>query len=245
MIEYSLFRKFSHLKAFTTTREDFGDTKVRFQGSLNHPDHLSRLSGLLHMPPSNMIFPVQCHASNIAIIKNNSKEGLSDIDALITGEPGLCLCIQTADCVPVLLYDPVRKVAGAIHAGWRGTLANITSNMVQMMATEFSTNPADIHAAIGPSIGPAVYETGDEVAGLFMEQNGNWEKFMHLKNRGKFHINLQKANILQLISSGVPAGQIENSGYCTYSDPGLWFSARREGTGTGRMVSGIMMLGNL
>jgi polyphenol oxidase len=245
MIEYSLLRKFSHLKAFTTTREDFGDTTVRFQGSRNHQGHLKRLSGLLHIPPANMIFPVQCHTSNIAIIKNNSTEGLSDIDALITGEAGLCLCIQTADCVPVLLYDPLRRVAGAVHAGWRGTLANITANTVQRMATEFSTSPANIHAVIGPSIGPTVYETGDEVAGLFMEQNGNWKEFMQRKNRAKFHINLQKANVLQLISSGVPSDQIENSGYCTYSDPGLWFSARREGTGTGRMVSGIMMLGNM
>jgi len=165
MIEYSLFRKFSHLKAFTTTREDFEYTKVRYQGSRNHPGPLKMLSGLLNIPPANMIFPVQCHTSNIAIIKNNSAEGLSDIDALITGEPGLCLCIQTEDCVPVLLYDPVRRVTGAIHAGWRGTLANITANTAQRMATEFST------------------------------------------------------------------------------DPGLWFSARREGTCTGRMVSGIMMLG--
>lgn len=245
MIEYSLFRKFSHLKAFTTTREDFGDTGIRFQGSRNHPDHLSRLSGLLHIPPASLIFPVQSHSCNIATIKNNTSEGLSDIDALITGEPGLCLCIHTADCVPVLLYDPIRRVAGAIHAGWRGTLANITSNTVQRMVTEFSTNPADIHAVIGPSIGPAVYETGDEVAGLFIQQQRDWQVFMHRKEGGKFHINLQNANVLELISSGVPSDQIENSGYCTYSDPGLWFSARREGTGTGRMVSGIMMLESL
>jgi polyphenol oxidase len=245
MIDYSIFRKFSLLKAFTTTREDFEDTTVRYQGSRYDPGHLKRLSVLLHISPANMIFPVQCHTSNIATIKNNSKEGLGDIDALITGKPGLCLCIQTADCVPVLLYDPIRRVAGAIHAGWRGTLANITANTVQKMATEFSSDPADIHAVIGPSIGSAVYETGDEVAGLFMEQIGDWKDFMHRKEGGKFHINLQKANALQLTSSGVPVEQIENSGHCTYSDPDLWFSARREGTGTGRMVSGIMMLGNL
>lgn len=245
MIEYSLFRKFSELKAFTTTREDFGDTAVRFHGSRSDAGHLNRLSCLLHIPPGRMIFPVQCHTSNIATIKNNSTEGLSDIDALITGEPGLCLCIQTADCVPVLLYDPARRVAGAIHAGWRGTIANITANTVQRMATEFLSNPADIHAVIGPSIGFAVYETGDEVAGLFREQKGDWKEFMQRKEGGKFHINLQKANVLQLISTGVPVGQIENTGHCTYSDQDLWFSARREGTGTGRMVSGIMMLGKL
>ena len=91
-------------------------------------------------------------------------------DASITNRPGLLLAIQTADCVPILLVDPKKRAIAAIHAGWRGTLARIAAKTIGKMQMHFGTNPRDLLAAIGPSIGPCCYEVGTEVATQFLSQ---------------------------------------------------------------------------
>lgn len=145
---------------------------------------------------------------------------LGDGDAMITDEPGLLLAIRTADCVPILLADPVRKVVAAVHAGWRGTVAGILTQTVGQMSTDYETNPLDLIAAIGPAIGPCCFEVGAEVPLPLVDRKANlWE-----------------ANRKQLEQAGV--GSIWVAEQCTMCEPETFFSFRRA-KDTGRMVSAI------
>jgi polyphenol oxidase len=240
MIIHSLSRKFANLLAFTTTREDFSELHPRFTGEAGRL-HREKLAGLLDIPVSSLIFPRQCHTANIEVIGTPANEEIPHTDALITSQPGVCLCIQTADCVPLLFYDPEKKVAGAVHAGWRGTLAGLSGMTVARMQSVYGCDPGTVHAVIGPSIGPAVYETGHEVARLFMEKYPDRADFLKMGTNGKYHLDLWKANASQLLDAGLQTAHIDIMEQCTFESAGLYFSARREGVTTGRLVSGIIM----
>ena len=245
MIHYSIFSQFDVLLAFTTIKEDMADHAPRFSGRPNEGGkNRQELAQKLNISHLSMVFPGQCHTANISSIGNLPVDELTETDGLVTGLRNVCLCIQTADCVPVLLYDPVNRVIGAAHAGWRGTLEGITQKTVETMGNAHSCNPQNIRAVIGPSIGPEVYETGNEVIQLFMEQTAFYKNIMIRQENGRHHLNLWKANELQLLSMGIPFSQIENSGLCTYINNEYLFSARRDGIDTGRMVTGIMIKEN-
>ncbi len=145
---------------------------------------------------------------------------LGDGDALISAERGLLLAMRTADCVPILMADPVRRVVAAVHAGWRGTVAGIAARTVDRMRAEYGTNPQDVFSAIGPSIGPCCFEVSVEVP---------------LPQRDR-KADLWTANREQLEAVGV--GLIWVAGACTMCDERTFYSFRR-GRDTGRMVSAI------
>lgn len=187
--------------------------------------------------PEEMILPVQTHSCNVAVVRD-PMANYPDTDALVTDRGGGMIGIRTADCVPVLLYDTTHGVVAAVHAGWRGTVAGITGKTIEVMKTEFGCCPQDIHAIIGPSISPEVFEVGDEVVEQFVRAGFPEEIVLHAYP--KPHINLWRANEWLLTEAGVPAGQIEVSGLCTYTNIDRFFSARQEGIGTGRLVSGIV-----
>ena len=245
MIHYSIFSQFDDLLAFTTTKEDMADPAPRFSGRPNEGGKNSQeLAQKLNISHLSMVFPGQCHTANISSIGNLPVDELTETDGLVTGLRNVCLCIQTADCVPVLLYDPVNRVIAAAHAGWRGTLEGITRKTVETMGNAHSCKPQNIYSVIGPSIGLKVYETGDEVAALFIEKFNSHDAVVIRKPSGRYHLDLWKVNELQLLSMGIPSSQIENSGSCTYINNEYLFSARRDGIDTGRMVSGIMIKEN-
>jgi len=113
---------------------------------------------------TKFVFPRQTHSDHVAIVDSaNQAESIADTDAVITNEPGLFVCVQTADCVPILLYDPQKKVVAAIHAGWKGTVSKIAQKAICKMTEQYGSNPADIVAGIGPSIHMHAYEVGPEV----------------------------------------------------------------------------------
>jgi len=205
-----------------------------------------RLSGALEINPDRLFFPKQTHTATVKTItkdflywgKEAQKHFLNETDAVITNLQGVCVAVKTADCVPVLLFDPKRKVVAAVHAGWRGTVQNIVFVAIQKMIREFGTDPSDVIAGIGPSISPEVYEVGKEV----------WTQFdpeFYLPTDSdkpdKRLLDLWSANFQQLIKAGVPAEQIEVARTCTFSDLDRFFSARRDGIKTGRMATGIMI----
>jgi polyphenol oxidase len=146
-------------------------------------------------------------------------------DALISDHPGSLLAIRTADCVPVLIADPVRRVCAAVHAGWRGTAAGIVAKTVGEMARKFSSRPADLVAAIGPAIGKCCYEVGPEVAGEF-------------GFTGRSHLDLPETNRRQLLESGLQPRNVDTADLCTACGADDFHSYRRDKT-TGRMVSAI------
>ena len=166
---------------------------------------------------------------------------LEEVDALLTQLPNICIGVSTADCVPIILYDPRRKVTAAIHAGWRGTVKRIVTRCLEEMTAHFSTTPADVLAAIGPCISAEAYEVGEEVVDQFREAGFPLEKIVMRSDAApKPHLNLPLANRLLLEEAGVTSGQISDCGICTFQHHQDFFSARRLGILSGRIFTGIM-----
>jgi YfiH family protein len=155
-------------------------------------------------------------------------------DGLITDEPGVLIGVQTADCIPVILVDPVHRAAGVFHAGWRGTVAGIVDAGVQRMHAEFGSHPAEMLAAIGPGIGPCCFEVGDEVRDAF---RARWSYAEDLFGGRK--VDLWQANQRQLLDSGLRAGNVTVLGECTAHQTDRFFSHRAEKGVTGRMISAV------
>lgn len=208
-----------------------------------------RLSAALGIRLSRFVVPKQTHGTNIRIVGADHRghgsmdyqSGLDDTDGLITNSPNVCLMVLVADCVPVLLYDPKRRVIGAIHAGWRGTAKLIARRAVEIMSSEFGSAPEDIVVGIGPSIGRCCYQVGSEVIHAF---RANFECTDHIVERvgtdGRGFVDLWEANRSQLTDAGVRPGNIEVAAICTRCHASEYFSERAT-PGTGRFGAGIML----
>lgn len=208
------------------------------------------LAQALSQGPREFVIPWQTHGTESLVIDTRYLQAspqerhglLQGIDALITREPGICLCISTADCIPILLYDKRHRAVAAIHAGWRGTVNRIALHTLRRMEALYGTQGEDVWAVIGPGISLAAFEVGEEVyeafqsAGFPMPYISEWHNDTH-----KHHIDLWAANQLQLLDFGLPDTQIETAGICTYTQYEDFFSARRLGIRSGRMLSGIMI----
>ena len=159
---------------------------------------------------------------------------LGEGDALITSTPGILLVIRTADCLPILIADPVQKAIAAVHAGWRGTAQQILLQAVRAMSDRFGSRPQDLVIAIGPAIGECCYEVGAEVAGQFSNVFPERAEF-----KAPVRINLAEATIRQLRRNGGNVRQIDSSGLCTRCLKDSFHSYRRDGQAAGRMFSAI------
>jgi polyphenol oxidase len=183
-------------------------------------------------------------------------------DAAVTNRPGLLLAVQTADCVPILLVDSKKWVIGAVHAGWRGTLARIVTKTIGAMRMHFGSDPRDLLAAIGPCIGPCCYEVGTEVATQFLSQfedaSGYFDELRtgdepnplqwlnmcppgHQPPLRSVILDLRKANQSQLVGAGLDSRNIHAIDLCTACRPDLLFSYRKQGPQTGRLMSAIAL----
>ena len=163
-------------------------------------------------------------------------------DALVTNQPGICLMVLSADCVPVLLFEPEKRVIAAVHAGWRGTAAEIVGVTVRVMQEHFGCDPQRVVAAIGPSIGKCCFEVGEEVARVFQQLFPGNQAIVGLgKQPGKYQVDLWEANRKELLACGVKNENIEVAGMCSVCHPDLFFSYRREGEKAGRFGAGIGM----
>jgi purine-nucleoside/S-methyl-5'-thioadenosine phosphorylase / adenosine deaminase len=208
----------------------------------------------------------QIHSDIIHIFDSAPAEASSG-DASITRTPGLLLAVQTADCIPILLADPKRRVVAAIHSGWRGTLKRIAAKMIGRMQMEFGTRPADLIAVLGPGIGRCCYEVGPEVvkqfAGQFAEArewfDGPYDQLAtgeeqnplpwltmappgHEPPSPRVQLDLIAANRAILIDAGARPFNIFASELCTACRTDLLFSYRREGPRTGRLMAVIGIL---
>ena len=163
---------------------------------------------------------------------------LEGIDALMTNMPGVCIGVSTADCIPVLLYDPMHHACCAVHAGWRGTVKRITEKAVEAMADTYGSDPLQMRAVIGPGISLENFEVGHEVYEAF--QTGLFPMDRIARKYEKWHIDLWEANRLMLLDKGLAAGNITIDGTCTYKNAGEYFSARRLGIASGRIFTGIL-----
>lgn len=244
IIQYPVFQTCKNLLAFTTTKQSLDIPAARFTGDVASAfvENRKELARLLGINAEQLVFPRQTHTSTVFTVNVIPEQEITETDALITNQPGICICVQTADCVPILLFDPVEKVAAAVHAGWRGTVQKIVVETVREMQKEYKSNPANLKAAIGPSIGPVVYEVGSEVEQAARQTIPEAEQTLCLKGSGKYHFNLWEANRNLLLSCDILAENIEVLEECSFQGENKYFSARRDGIDTGRMVSGIMIL---
>ena len=164
-----------------------------------------------------------------------------EYDAVVTNRPGLALCILTADCVPVLVADPARRIVAAVHAGWRGTALNISGQVVTLLRERFGSSTRDIRAAVGPAIGPCCYEVDDAVRAAMDRHPGRDAIFTKQKEPGKWRLDLALANRLQIEAAGVTGGNIQVANLCTSCRRDLFYSHRGEGGKTGRLLNFIMI----
>lgn len=234
----------SHITAFSTTRN--GDT----------PIPIPRL-----FMPHHQVHGTMTRIIDDTFINKNPLEqvlALDGVDALATNLPNVFICVKTADCIPVLLWDDNTHVVSAVHAGWKGTLKRIVESNINMLVTTYGTCPKHLHAIIGPGISPESFEVGNEVYDLFAEADFPMEKLAqryppmrpnpqhnsplpqgdNLVMEEKWHINLWECNRQQLIKKGVKPQNIHVSGIDTFTNYDRFFSARRHIDG--RIINGIM-----
>ncbi|MDA8216176.1 MAG: peptidoglycan editing factor PgeF [Dehalococcoidales bacterium] len=202
-----------------------------------------RLAVALGIDPERLLKPGQVHGTECLVVGRAEitagLPGLADsplvADGLLTAEPDLYLFMTFADCVPVLLCDPVRRVVGLVHAGWKGTVAGAARHALQTAAEVFGCRPQDVLVGVGPSIGPDQYEVGEDVAKAARRAFPRAKGLVDYRENGKAHLDLWRANAYQLEQLGVPGANIEISGLCTASHTDLFFSHRAEKGNTGRL----------
>lgn len=246
----------SGVTAFSTTRH--GGCSEGRHASMNinpycgdSPEATARnlrlLAEELGVEPGRIVLPHQTHQTDVRLISeeffrlpgNIQTMVLNGVDGVMTQLTGVCVGVSTADCVPVLLYDPRHRAVAAVHAGWRGTAKRIVQKSVMEMAAAFGTEASDVKAVIGPCISLDAFEVGDEVYDEFQKALFPMEKIA--QRREKWHIDLPLCNRLQLEAAGIPAQNIASCGICTYHSEADFFSARRLGTESGRIYTGIIV----
>lgn len=176
------------------------------------------LANALGYDVKSVVMSHQVHSDVIRVVTEKDCLGLDhhlypECDGMVTNTPGLALVVFTADCTPILLYDPITGAVGAVHAGWRGTAMDIAGKAVKAMETAFGCDPADIQAAIGPNIGVCCFEVGVEVPAAMTETFGDAVKEYIRPANDKYYVNLKEMNRYALVRAGVR--HIEVSEACT------------------------------
>ena len=190
----------------------------------------------------------QVHGTDLLVIDSPNPEFSHflklECDGIVTNQTGLMIAVCVADCVPVLLHDPVKGVVAALHAGWLGTVGNIAGKGVEAMVSLFGSSTKDIVAAIGPCISACCYEVDAPVRDAFKKAGAAWNLYAKECGDGKWQLDLSGANRQQLLDAGLAPGQIECEPLCVSCTQELFFSYRRDGGDTGRQVGFIMLNDN-
>ena len=207
-----------------------------------------RLATTIGIPLNQFTMARQIHSGNVKIISEelrgkgcaDHKEAVDATDAMVTDVADICLTILVADCVPMLFFDPSRRVIGVAHAGWKGTLKFVALNTVRAMERVFGSLPKDIIVGIGPSVGPCCYEVGPEV--ISQVEDGFHTRKQYISNEsrdGRGYLDLWKANLEHLLHAGIQRRNVEMARICTCHSPDLFFSYRHQRGDTGRFGVGI------
>ena len=192
-----------------------------------------------------LVTPRQVHGSDILVI-NEANEDFSHFlsvegDAVITNQAHVMIGVCVADCVPVLLCDPDKKIIAVVHAGWQGTAAGLVAKTVAGMQSEFGCDPARIQAAIGPCIKKCCYEVDEPVMQAFQKGGISWDAHAELKSPGKWNLDLAAANRELMMDAGLTADAIQVSDQCVCCHSEQFFSYRRDQEESGRQMGFIML----
>jgi len=246
---FNLLTRQKGVRHLVTTRKVIGADKTGLSDfslkaadglSLNFPQ-VEMLARALNIQDNAMIFMNQTHSDRIRVI-NAPVDELVLADAIITPTPGICLWALSADCVPILLFDPVCRVVAAIHAGWRGAVQHIAAKVVKKMMDVFGSDPRHLIAGIGPSAGPGRYEVGADVKEMVEDHYLLSQPVFSENENGRFLFDMWQLNCLDLISAGLIEKNIEISGLCTMEHNDLFFSYRMEQHYAGRFGTGICLV---
>ena len=200
--------------------------------------------------PSQTVVTRQVHTDQVLRVGRDDwgtgleRDQAEDCDALITDEPGTALCCFSADCTPILLYDPVHRAIAAIHSGWRGTALGIVQKTVEAMGCTFGTSPAHLRAAIGPCISQCCFETDYDVPSAMIRALGDaGAQAVEQTGMGKYHVDLKALNRAWLLQAGLRDEAIDISPLCTSCRQDLFWSHRRVGNARGSMAAIIALPG--
>ena len=207
-------------------------------------ENCRRMANALGVEVEDFTYTQQTHTTNVVVVKAEDKgKRFAETDGMITNVPGICLVTFYADCVPLYFVDPVKKVIGLSHSGWRGTVGKMGKVTVEKMTTEYDCNPKDILAAIGPSICQDCYEVSEDVIDCFKEKFDEhlWDDLFYQKENGKYQLNLWEANHQIFLESGISEEHIALTNVCTHCNPDVLFSHRTTGNARGN-VSAFLAL---
>lgn len=213
-------------------------------------ENYRRLAEAAGFSCADLVCSDQTHTTNLRVVTEADRgkgftrpRDYTDIDGLVTNVPGLVLATFYADCVPLYLVDPVRRCIGLSHGGWRGTVGRIGEKTVELMRETYGSDPADLYAAIGPSICQDCYEVSEDVIGQFQESfaRNQWQELYYPKPNGKYQLNLWKAHELTFLEAGIKKDRIAVTDICTCCNPDLLFSHRASHGKRGNLGAFLML----
>ena len=209
-------------------------------------ENFRRMGEALGVRCEDMVLSQQTHTTNIRIVTDEDRgKGITrerdytDIDGLITNVPGICLVTTYADCVPLYFLDPAKKVIALSHSGWRGTVGKIGKKTVELMHDNFGSDPADILAAVGPSVCQDCYEVSADVIDRFKEvfDRSAWDELFYEKPDGKYQLDLWKANEKIFLEAGIRKDHIAVTNVCTHCNSEILYSHRAMGDKRGNLCA--------
>ena len=214
-----------------------------YEGDKDIARNLRIASAFLSIDPSRVVMCDQRH-SDVIVSLSAPPLSMPVADAIIAERPGVFPAIRTADCLPILLIDPVSRLSAAIHAGWRGTVKRLTLKVLETMTSEYGVKAENVFAVLGPRIGACCYEVGEEVVDKIIRNIPNGEMYILSKesgkaglNRSSYFIDLGAINRSEMLNCGVRDSNIESVDVFTSCRGDLFFSYRRDGGNTGRQIS--------
>lgn len=207
--------------------------------------HRQCLLESLNIPSKEIFFVKQVHGDRVFVLDDPEVSAdqteREEADAMITHLKDKPIAVLTADCVPVILYDPERQVAGVVHAGRKGSQMNLVAKTISILSRVYGSHPGNVRMALGPAIGGCCYEVDEPCIEPFRKNYPEWERFVTGRSPGRYMLDLLKANEADAVRAGVLKEHIHHSGECTSCNNDRWYSYRKEGT-TGRTVSLAMLL---
>ncbi len=226
--------------AFTTRQNGLG---VRING-IKRSDDWNPVAEVFGVDPDRLITVNQVHGDTVVEIGEDHPAATqlrqAQADAIITNSSGIAIGVETADCVPILLYDPGAGAIAAVHAGWKSTLKRIVQKAAIRMREAYGSDPHEMIAAMGPAIGPECYEVDETVMEPVRSEFPLWKKASSPRENGRWSLDLAGLNRLQIVDTGLANKNIHALGLCTSCRRDLFYSFRAEGR-TGRMLSVIML----
>lgn len=209
-------------------------------------ENFRRIGSAIGVKCEDMVLAKQTHTTNIRVVTEEDRgkgvlkeRDYTDVDGLVTNIPGICLVTSYADCVPLFFVDPVRRVIGLSHSGWRGTVGKIGKRTVETMREVYGCRPEDILAAVGPSVCMDCYEVSKDVADKFREafEERFWPELFYEKPDGKYQLNLWKANELIFREAGIVPEHIAVTNLCTHCNSRMLYSHRTAGDKRGNLCA--------